>query len=79
MHQKTNNFKLILENFIKQYNRKHNQRYYQMSTILPQPIVSKSDDRKYRLIKLNNNDLEVILISDPTTDKSSAAVNVNAG
>jgi len=50
-----------------------------MSTILTQPIVSKSDDRKYRLIKLNNNDLEVILISDPTTDKSSAAVNVNAG
>lgn len=50
-----------------------------MSVTLPQPIASKSDDRKYKLIKLTSNDIEVLLISDPTSDKSSAAVNINAG
>ncbi|EAR82571.1 insulysin, insulin-degrading enzyme (macronuclear) [Tetrahymena thermophila SB210] len=50
-----------------------------MSVTLQQPVASKSDDRKYKLIKLPVNDIEILLISDPTTDKSSAAVNVNAG
>lgn len=52
----------------------------EMSILLDkQPIVSKSDSRKYRLIKLTSNDLEVLLVSDPETDKSSAAINVNVG
>lgn len=36
------------------------------------------DDRKYRYIKLPN-DLEVLLIQDPTTDKAAAALDVNIG
>lgn len=36
------------------------------------------DDRLYRLITLPNG-LDVLLISDPTTDKASAALDVNVG
>lgn len=37
------------------------------------------DDRSYRLIKLVNNELEVLLVHDPTTEKSSAALDVHVG
>lgn len=37
-----------------------------------------SDDRSYRLIKLDNG-LEVLLIHDSTTDKAAAAMNVGVG
>ena len=36
------------------------------------------DDRSYRLIKLSNK-LEALLVHDPTTEKSSAAMDVNIG
>ena len=37
------------------------------------------DDRFYRLIKLTRNNLQVLLVHDPTTEKSSAAMDVNVG
>ena len=37
------------------------------------------DDRSYRLIRLLDNKLEVLLVHDPKTDKSSAAVDVHVG
>ena len=37
------------------------------------------DDRSYRLIKLNENKLEALLVHDPTTEKSSAAMDVHVG
>jgi len=36
------------------------------------------DDRSYRVIKLPNQ-LEVLLVHDPETDKASAAMDVNVG
>lgn len=36
------------------------------------------DDRSYRVIKLANQ-LEVLLIHDPTTNKAAAAMDVNVG
>lgn len=41
-------------------------------------IKPKVDDREYRGILLNNG-LRVMLISDKTTDKSAAALDVNVG
>lgn len=40
---------------------------------------SDNDDRHYRLIKLVSNDLEVLLVHDKDTDKSSAALDVHVG
>jgi insulysin len=40
---------------------------------------SDNDDRHYRLIKLASNDLEVLLVHDKDTDKSSAALDVHVG
>jgi len=37
------------------------------------------DDRSYRLIKFLDNKLEVLLVHDPTTEKSSAAMDVHVG
>ncbi|KAI8982604.1 Metalloenzyme, LuxS/M16 peptidase-like protein [Pilobolus umbonatus] len=54
----------------------HNNRYW----IYKRPLEkSDNDDRDYRLIKLVNNDLEVLLIHDKDTDKSSAALDVHVG
>jgi secreted Zn-dependent insulinase-like peptidase len=39
---------------------------------------SPSDDRAYRYLRLDNG-LQVLLISDPKTDKSAASMNVNVG
>jgi insulysin len=36
------------------------------------------DDRNYRVIRLINQ-LEVLLVHDPETDKASAALDVNVG
>lgn len=41
-------------------------------------IKSVEDKRLYRGVQFNN-DLKVLLISDPTTDKSAAALDVNIG
>ncbi|WP_159822221.1 insulinase family protein [Colwellia sp. 20A7] len=40
--------------------------------------VSPNDQRDYRTVKLSNN-IEVILVSDPATKKSAAALNVGVG
>ncbi|CAG8625900.1 11505_t:CDS:10 [Acaulospora morrowiae] len=39
---------------------------------------SENDDREYRLIKLAN-ELEILLIHDPKTDKSAASMDVHVG
>jgi len=38
-----------------------------------------SDDRSYRVIRLPANQLEILLIHDPDTDKAAAAMDVNVG
>ena len=40
---------------------------------------SPNDNRVYKFMQLPENDLRVVLISDPETDMSGAAMNVNAG
>ncbi|KAA1068439.1 Insulinase (Peptidase M16) [Puccinia graminis f. sp. tritici] len=48
-------------------------------SILDRPIIkSASDNRSYRIIKLQNH-LQAILIHDPKTDKAAAAMDVNVG
>ena len=37
------------------------------------------DDRSYRLVRLNDNKLEALLVHDPKTDKASAAMDVHVG
>lgn len=37
------------------------------------------DDRSYRLIRLRDNKLEALLVRDPKTEKSSAAMDVHVG
>lgn len=46
-----------------------------LADTLEKPLL---DDRQYRVIKLPN-ELEALLIHDPTTDKASAALDNNAG
>lgn len=41
-------------------------------------VKSHEDARLYRGLELKNG-LKVLLISDPTTDKSSASLNVHVG
>lgn len=41
-------------------------------------IKSDEDKRLYRGLVLSNN-MKVLLVSDPTTDKSAAAMHVNVG
>ena len=41
-------------------------------------IKSSNDKREYRGLLLTNK-MKVLLISDPTTDKSAASLNVNIG
>ncbi|TPX31670.1 hypothetical protein SmJEL517_g05085 [Synchytrium microbalum] len=41
-------------------------------------VKSEADDRSYRLVTLSN-ELDILLISDPTTDKASAALDVHVG
>jgi secreted Zn-dependent insulinase-like peptidase len=43
-----------------------------------QPVKSPNDDYQYRLLTLDN-DLEVLLISDPDTPKAAAALDVMVG
>lgn len=41
-------------------------------------VASPEDKRQYRGLLLKNG-MKVLLISDPTTDKSAAAMDVNVG
>jgi len=47
-----------------------------LSTNIEKPEL---DDRTYRLIRFRDNKLEVLLVHDPKTDKSSAAMDVHVG
>ena len=40
--------------------------------------ISLNDDRSYKLIRLPN-EMEVLLVHDPNTDKSAAALDVHVG
>eukprot|EP01006_Ploeotia_vitrea_P044505 TRINITY_DN66835_c8_g9_i1.p1 TRINITY_DN66835_c8_g9~~TRINITY_DN66835_c8_g9_i1.p1 ORF type:complete len:1085 (-),score=521.06 TRINITY_DN66835_c8_g9_i1:2330-5323(-) len=42
------------------------------------PVKSAEDEREYRIVTLSN-ELQVMLISDPETDKSAAAMDVHVG
>ncbi|EPX71511.1 metallopeptidase [Schizosaccharomyces octosporus yFS286] len=50
----------------------------QVKVVADKQIVPSLDDREYRLIQLEN-ELEVLLIRDPETDNSSAALDVHIG
>lgn len=41
-------------------------------------VKSAVDNRNYRGLELSNH-MKVLLVSDPTTDKSAAAIDVNIG
>lgn len=41
-------------------------------------IKSDEDKREYRGLVLSNN-MKILLVSDPVTDKSAAAMQVNVG
>ena len=45
---------------------------------VPSLQKSQTDNREYRYIRLPNR-LEALLVSDPETDKSAAALDVNVG
>ena len=53
----------------------------QFTVLADNPVIEKPllDDRSYRLVKLKNNNLTVLLISDPTADKSAASLDVRVG
>lgn len=53
----------------------NNQDYFIYTKPLEKPA---NDEREYRLIKLLNQ-LEVLLISDPDTDRASASLDVHVG
>ncbi|KAI8074834.1 Metalloenzyme, LuxS/M16 peptidase-like protein [Gongronella butleri] len=47
--------------------------------VYAQPLeIPLNDERKYRLVRLNNQ-LEALIISDPETDRASAALDVHVG
>ena len=49
-----------------------------MVEILPEPIKSESDTRQYRVIRLPNK-LMALLVADDEADKSAAAMDVGVG
>ena len=49
-----------------------------MTTVRCDPVKASEDGRDYRALQLANK-LKVILISDPSTDKSGAALDVHVG
>jgi secreted Zn-dependent insulinase-like peptidase len=50
-----------------------------MAEVLKQPIIqSENDKREYRFLTLGNM-MQVILVSDPETEKSAACCDVNVG
>ncbi|EGW30608.1 uncharacterized protein SPAPADRAFT_143847 [Spathaspora passalidarum NRRL Y-27907] len=54
----------------------HSYKVLSDDTTIAKPIT---DDRSYRLFKLDSNDLRVLVINDPQADKSAASLDVNVG
>ncbi|KAG1681085.1 Insulin-degrading enzyme [Nymphon striatum] len=54
------------------------QNHDQVKEINDNVIKSEQDKRQYRALELNNG-MKVLLISDPTTDKSAASLDVHIG
>ncbi|HAS14672.1 MAG TPA: peptidase M16, partial [Idiomarina abyssalis] len=50
----------------------------QQSAIAGEVIKSPNDQREYRVLTLDNN-IEIMLVSDPNTDKSAASLSVGVG
>jgi hypothetical protein len=50
--------------------------YWRYSNPIEIPSV---DERKYQLIRLQSNDLEVLLVSDPTVDRAAISLDVGVG
>lgn len=40
---------------------------------------SSLDDRNYQYIRLDKNQLHVLLVQDPTTDKAAASMDIKVG
>ncbi len=49
-----------------------------MDRTVVEVVKSEADKRNYRALVLTNG-MKVVLVSDPTTDKASAAIDVNVG
>lgn len=49
-----------------------------IARVVDNVIKSPEDNRLYRAVELKNG-MKVLLISDPTTDKSSASLNTRVG
>jgi len=49
-----------------------------IDTITDNVTIPDLDNRKYRALKLKN-EMKILIISDPNTDKSAAAMNVHIG
>lgn len=49
-----------------------------IAKVVDNVIKSPEDNRLYRAVELKNG-MKVLLISDPTTDKSSASLNTRVG
>ena len=50
--------------------------YWRYSNPIEIPLV---DERKYELIRLESNELEVLLVSDPTVDRAAISLDVGVG
>jgi len=48
------------------------------TVIQPQPVTSSNDEKQYKYLQLDNQ-LRVLLISDPKADHGAASLDVNAG
>uniref|UniRef100_T1ISN5 Insulin-degrading enzyme n=1 Tax=Strigamia maritima TaxID=126957 RepID=T1ISN5_STRMM len=69
---------LANNNTIQAVQKKSNMLASQTESIIDRIQKSEEDKRLYRGLVLNNG-MKILLISDPTTDKSSAAIDVHVG
>ncbi|KAI7847937.1 Metalloenzyme, LuxS/M16 peptidase-like protein [Circinella umbellata] len=66
---------MVARSLLTDWNASNDGSHYVYAHPLERP---DSDDREYRLVRLANQ-LEVLLISDPETDRASAALDVHVG
>lgn len=65
----------VRNNIFDRYAMSSNKNY----TLQKEIIKPTVDERDYKLITLSNNKLDILLISDPSSDKASAAMDVHVG